>query len=391
MTQGKAAALVGVSRATFAQWETARHLPAEERVHELDKLLRAGGELIAAAEQARPAHRLRPVDSASPAAATRSLLHVLGDTRRAFLAQLCTDENGQPTGWRHHLVPSDDPPSVLSTAYGLKVLAMLGGPDASTPAVVRWVLGRAVRDGEDRIVGWRASAQRAPRMEMTSAALDALLHAGVPFEVDHVVRMLKDLVDDSVRARPFIICSALDPILRVAHESDLATELVHMLLDCRVDFGGVLLWPEKLVHRDQPMLSPSLAHTARAVTVLRGAPEDLLGDAVRSAEDWVAEQDNFDGVSEIIRRDLADDQREELSIHHFTSTWVVRALAGVESPDHRLIGRALGHVWDRYDPNLHFWAWGNGDTPVWMLADAVAALQDAAFAFLPAPAGSDTG
>jgi transcriptional regulator with XRE-family HTH domain len=390
MTQDKAASRIGVSRATFAQWETARHLPAEERVHELDKLLRAGGELIAAAEEARPGHRARSPEGSAPAAGTRSLLHVLADTRKAFLEQLCTDENGRPTGWRHHLVPSDDPPSVLSTAYGLKVLAMLGGPDASTPAVVQWVLDRAVRDG-DRLVGWRARAQRAPRMEMTATALEALLHAGVPIGVDDVVRMLADLVDDSVRARPFIISSALEPLLRVAPDSGLAADLVRMLLDCRVDFGGVRVWPEKLLHRDQPMLSASLAHTACAVTVLRGAPEELLGDSVRSAEDWIADQDDLNGVSEIIRRDLADDQREELSIHHFTSTWVVRALAGVAEPDRRLINHALDYIWDRYDPNLHFWAWGNGDTPVWMLADAVAALQDAAFAFLPAPAPADTG
>ncbi|MDF3050868.1 MAG: family transcriptional regulator [Pseudonocardia sp.] len=155
LTQGKVASRVGVSRATFTQWETGRHLPKGERVHELDRLLGANGELIAAAEQIRPTPRLRPVDGAELESTGResSLLQVLAGSRRALLDQLCIDELGQPTGWRHNLVPSDEPPSVVSTAYGLKILAMLGGPDDRTPAVARWVLDRAVHDGSGRRIG----------------------------------------------------------------------------------------------------------------------------------------------------------------------------------------------------------------------------------------------
>ncbi|MBA2323261.1 MAG: helix-turn-helix domain-containing protein, partial [Pseudonocardiales bacterium] len=113
MTQDRAASQVGVSRATFAQWETGRHLPGEQRVHDLDRLFGAGGELVAAAELARPASRLRQFSTAAPADVTthRSLLQVLNDTRRVLLDQLQFDEAGRPVGWRRNLVPSDEPPS----------------------------------------------------------------------------------------------------------------------------------------------------------------------------------------------------------------------------------------------------------------------------------------
>jgi hypothetical protein len=306
----------------------------------------------------------------------------LRDTRRAFLDQLQHDESG-PVGWRHNLVESDEVPSILSTVYGLKVLALLGGPDAHTSAVVDHVQGRAERTDSGQLIGWKARSQTKPRLETTGAAIDALLHAGVPVAVDDVLRMLSALVDETARERPFILTTALEPLLRVAPDSDLTAELVRALLECRVDFGDVRLWPEKHLHRDQPLLAPSVAHSARAVTVLRDAPAELLGDAVTSAEQWIAEVDDVNGVSERIRRRLGEDRPEEITIHHFTSAWVTRALAGGEAPDRRQIQHALRHVWARYDETSHFWAWGNGDVPVWMLADAVAALQAAALALTP--------
>jgi DNA-binding XRE family transcriptional regulator len=393
MTQQRAAKVIAVSRATFAQWETGRHLPTEQRVHELDRLLGANGELIAAARSARPSPRLRPVDDYELASTARnqSLLQVLDGARRALLEQLGYDDDGRPTGWRHNLVPSDEPPSVTSTAYGLKVLAMHGGPDARTPAVVKWVLDRAVRDDDGRRIGWRARAQVAPRMEITAPVIDALLRAGVEVKVDDVLRMLGDLVDETTLARPTILCSALGPLLRVAPDAELTATLVRALVDCRFPFGDGLLWPEKLVHRNQPLLTPSVAVTAHVVTVLRTAPQELVGDAVPAAEQWIADAEDLNGVTEIIRRDLGPDHREELPLHRFTSTWVVRALAGCAVPDRRRIEHALRYVWERYDPALHFWAWGNGDAPVWMLNDAVAALHDAALALHSTPAFPDTG
>jgi hypothetical protein len=214
--------------------------------------------------------------------------------------------------------------------------------------------------------------------------LDALLHAGVPIKVDDVLRMLRDLLDDTALQRPFILTTALEPLLRVAPDSELAAELVQRLLDTRIEAEGLRLWPEKLVSRDQPLLRRSVAHTARAVTVLRNAPQELLSDAVSSAEQWLATTQDVDGVTETVRRLVGKEQQlEQLTFDHFTSAWVARALAGAFAPDRRRIAYALEFVWSRFDSERNLWAWDNGDVPVWMLADAVAALQDSAFALLP--------
>jgi hypothetical protein len=358
-----------------------------ERVKELDRLLNADGDLVAAAERARGEPRLQPVgpDTAAALSGARSLLQVFKDTRKAFLAQLCADSKGRP-GWRHNLVPSDEPPTTLSTAYGLGVLAMLGGPDASTSAVVDNVLERAYRDDAGRLVGWKARTQHEPRLEATAQAIDGLQRAGVPITVDDVLRTVRNLIDDTARERPTVLTMALQPVLRVAPDSPLARELVGALLDARIDADGVLLWPEKrLGSREQLLLNASVTHTARAVTVLRDAPAELVGDAVVAAEQWLAGTDDLNGVTEIIRRREGPEGREEFPLHHFTSAWVARALAGSANPDRRKITNVLNLVWERYDPQHHFWAWGNGDVPVWMLSDAVAALQETAFALCTAP------
>jgi hypothetical protein len=184
-------------------------------------------------------------------------------------------------------------------------------------------------------------------MEATAATIDALLRAGVGIKVDDVLRMVGDLVDETTLARPSILSIALAPLLRVAPDADLTATLVRALLGCRVPINGVPLWPEKRLHRDQPLLTPSVFHTAQALTVLRTAPEELVGDDVAAAERWIADAEDLNGTTEIIRRDLDADHREDLAFHRFTSTWVVRALAGAAVPDRRRIEHALDYVWSR--------------------------------------------
>ena len=97
-------------------------------------------------------------------------------------------------------------------------------------------------------------------------------------------------------------------------------------------------------------LVPSVPHTARAVTVLRDAPAGMCGDAVTSAEQWIAETDDMNGVSETDSpRRWARISPEELTIHHFTSAWVTRALAGGDVPDRYRLAKRARHVWARYD------------------------------------------
>lgn len=383
LTQDEAAARVKVSRVTFTQWESGRHLPTEHRVHELDQLLEADGVLITTAEQIRAGASRRPVEAASgPVAPGRPLRQVLLDVRGALLDQLPPQDEGR-TGWRHNLVASTEPEpiSVLSTMYGLKTLAMLNVVDACRHAVARYVMNQAFRDGGGRLKGWTASSQHEPRLETTGSAFDALLLAGVEVSVDDILRVTRELLDETARQRPAALCIGLEPLLRVAPDSPIAEELVRLLLDNRMEFpefGGARLWPEKRLSREQPMVDASIAHTARAIAVLRQAPPELVGDSVSVAESWLAGQTNLDGVSERIRRRLPDGVTEDLAMHHFTAAQVVRALAGAESPDHVAMDRALLVVWERFDTARHMWAWGNGDAPVWMLADGVAAVREAA-------------
>ncbi len=174
LTQQAAALRLRVSRPTVAQWEANRHLPSRERVRELDRALEAGGALVAALDAAVGAGRGTrgrvPEQRTAAPPSGPTVLQVTKDARRVLDEQLCFDDEGRPLGWRYNLVSSTNrPPSTLSTIYGLGALALLGGPDRHTPAIVERIARQGV-DANGRIRGWHASAQGAPRMEATAAA-----------------------------------------------------------------------------------------------------------------------------------------------------------------------------------------------------------------------------
>jgi hypothetical protein len=79
-----------------------------------------------------------------------------------------------------------------------------------------------------------------------------------------------------------------------------------------------------------------------------------------------------------------------VAIRHFTSAWVVQALAGAGKyrsiPTSRLHS-ALRIMWARYESRMGLWAWGNGDLPIWMTLDAVTALHVAALTMADSPVG----
>ena len=387
LTQADAAETVDVSRANFAQWETGKYLPAEWRITKLDDGLAAGGRLIAAAAAVRPPEHTRAVTHDE--GLTKSLLEVLADVRKALLDQLVLGADLTPRGWRHNLVANADDPSVLSTTYGLKALAMLGDPHPSTRQLVENVMERAARDAKGQIIGWRARTQPGPTMEATGPALDALLRVGAPIEVDDVVRILGGLLDDTARQRPFVLTCALEPLLVIAPDAPLVKDLVDALLACRVEEDSTLLWPGKRDSSiDQPGLKASVAHTARAVTALRKAPGERARAAVAAAEEWIVTPTSLDGVAEVIQR--TKPEFSQLTVEHFTAAWVVRAIAGGADPRAGM-GRALAYLWGRFDRKLSLWTSDNGEAPTWMLADAVVALNDAARAMLATPVDRDVG
>ena len=254
--------------------------------------------------------------------------------------------------------------------------------------MVRWVLDRAVVE-DGRRIGWRARAQVAPRMEITAEVIDSLLRAGVALAVDDIVRMLGELVDETTAVGASYFGVRLSGLCSASRRMRSSPQrLIRALLDGRVDFAGTLLWPKKRLHRDEPLLTPSVPHTAHAVAVLRAAPGDLVGDAVAAAEQWVTGADDLNGVTEIIRRDLD----VELFLGQPGCPCTASRPRGLSAPSpapprptgagSRRARPRLGALRPRSSPP------GLGKrltAPVWMLADAVAALHDAALALHTAP------
>ncbi|MDN5749150.1 MAG: helix-turn-helix transcriptional regulator, partial [Pseudonocardia sp.] len=401
VTQAQAAARVEVSRPTLTQWESGRYLPSPARAQKLDDLLGAGGELYRLAERSRPAGAYS-VPAISPAAGHiaptnhfpapvgdfRTVLQIFTQVGDALVRHLRRDAEGTPLGWAHNLQQDDRSVTSMSTAYGIKILLMLGGPHVDLATVARG-LGRFRIPGPAGMDGWASASQSAARPEATAVVVDALSRVGV-LSPGAALTMLEGLIDDATRHQTFVLTTVLETVLRIAPDSDLAHDLLGYLLAARRPFDGQLVWPEK-VGDAQAKLTASTAHTARAVVVLQSAVRSIdraeLRDALYAGQEWLAGTWDDEGVSEVISREIEDDRpggaREELSIRHFTAAWVVRALAGVERPDTSRLGAALARVWTWFDPGSGLWGWGNGDLPVWMTHDSVAAVRAAALALTP--------
>jgi len=65
---------------------------------------------------------------------------------------------------------------------------------------------------------------------------------------------------------------------------------------------------------------------------------------------------------------------------------VVRALLLNDTPpEHPALVAALRQVWREFNDNRALWRWSNGDLPIWMTFDGIAALRLTALASLPGP------
>lgn len=387
----------------MTQWESGRYLPSPTRARRLDDLLGAEGELYLLAERSRPtgpypdppaAHPRRGRAYASPAAEgpadrdRHTVLQVFSQVGDALVRHLRWDSDGVPLGWPHNLQQDDRHVTSTSTAYGIRTLLLLGDPHVDLAALGRG-LERFRLPGTDGRVGWATPSQFGPRPEATSVVVDALTRVGV-LSPGAALVMLEELVDDATRRQTFVLTTVLETVLRIAPDSNLAGVLLGYLLAARRPFDGQLVWPEK-VGDGQAKLSPSTVHTARAVVVLQDAVRRIerpeLREALHVGQEWLADNGDDEGVSEVISREIEDDRpggaREELGVRHFTAAWVVRALAGVERPDADRLGAALDRVWSWFDPDSGLWGWGNGDLPLWMTHDSVAAVRAAALALTP--------
>ncbi|HVL84647.1 MAG TPA: helix-turn-helix transcriptional regulator [Pseudonocardia sp.] len=375
MTQGVAARGLGVQRATLTQWESGTHLPSAEKVRAADDYFGARGALIALADAART--------GAAPHAAPRKLTldEVFIAVGRTLRARLQPAEGDRPPGWCHDLAQRATP-TPLSTAYGIRTLLMLDGPGVDLRPLARFIWHR---HGEG---GWVIRHAGPPRPEATAAMVDALTRVALDVDLDDAWCGLERSVDDHARAHPFVLCVVLETAARFRPTEPFTAQLVDHLLAARRRFDDAELWPANATV-DPRRIEPSMVHTARAVAALRAAQHQLHRDDVAEAVDqavrWITDTEQDDGVTEVLRPDPAN-RSADVPINHFTAAWVVRALAGHPGVPGPRMNAALQRLWDSYLPDDALWGWKHdGQIPLWMAHDAVAALRAAALAGFPTP------
>jgi DNA-binding XRE family transcriptional regulator len=387
-TQAQSAHAVGVSRANLAQWEAGRYLPSEGSAQLLDEHFRAGNALVGLVTAARPGQgRAAPaaVSTVRTLDSSRSLRDVFHQVGRSLTGYLLRDKDGNPTGWRHNL-QKDQHLSALSTAYGVKAMLVVGEPYVDFGAISTSLFAMRSPEGD-----WRGRSG-ASRPEIMAAVLDALFRIGTTMSVDRALTLTEQSLDDFSRTRPYLLSTVLQTVLRLRPDSPLTVGLIDDLLRARLDFGGSLLWPEK-VEPGLALPEPSAVHTARAVVVLREAlfahDRDDIRDAIEQAVRWLVIKNRPDeGVFEELIRPRPDGHGStRVAIRHFTSAWVVQALAGADSVPLSRVHSALRILWGRYDHTVGLWAWGNGDLPIWMTLDSVTALRAAALSLTAPPLG----
>lgn len=384
-TQQDAARAIGVSRANFAQWETGKYLPSERNATEVDRHFAAGNLLLnlLVAAKSQSGRAGQDIAEANTLQTGLSLSRVFQQVGRSLAGYLLYDADGNPTGWRHNL-QKEQHQTPLSTAYGIKTMLIVGDPYVDFGSLAISLL--TMRQPS----GWlgRSGGRRA---EITATVLDALFRIGSPLSVDEAIRLLAESIGAYTRTRPYLLSCVLQTVLRLRPDSELAMQLIDDLLAARLSFNGSLLWPEK-AERDLVRPDPSVVHTARSVVALREAllthdDRDDIQDAVATGTEWIVGVGGSDDgtVEELIRSRPDGDGSTRVTIRHFTSAWVVQALAGADTVPIARVNSALRTLWGRYEPALGLWAWGNGDLPIWMTLDSVTALRAAALAMTTPP------
>ncbi|MFC3455271.1 helix-turn-helix transcriptional regulator [Amycolatopsis speibonae] len=384
-TQAETARIIGVTRANLTQWETGKYLPSAHNARQLDDHFRAVNALFTLTETARSPH-----DHSPPAAGdagvidtSRSLLQVFHTVGARLAELLIRDEHGKPLGWRQNL-QRKTAPTVLSTAYGISTMQLVGEPYIDLHPLIE---GLHQRRSD---YGWRGRPE-GKWPETTAAVLDALFRADTTLSVDDGLELLEHSLDPFSRTRPYLLATTLQTAVRMRPDAELTDRLIDYLLATRLDFDGDRLWPEK---NEAGLVAPepSVAHTARAVVVLRDVlrNRDDRNDVLEAADEatqWLIDRSHpDDAVAEDLERPRPDgDGTARIIIRHFTSAWVVQALAVAPFLPLPRLNRALGTLWERYDADQGLWAWGSGDLPIWQTLDAVTALRTAALAVAAPP------
>lgn len=378
-TQAVVAAAIGVSRANLTQWETGKYLPSPEKARALDDYFGVGSAIATLVESGRPAADTAPAGPAGP-----SLLQVFHRVGTSLRDAIGRDGKDRP-GWQQNL-QQDRPPSVLSTAYGIKAMVVVDEPYVDLDALAASLLAML-----DETEVW-SSDPESLRPEIVATVVDALFRVGTPMPIDEALERLEASLDDEfARNRPYLLATALQTVTRLRPDAPLADRLIDDLLANRQDDHGTPVWPEKR-EPGLALVEPSTVHTARAVValrdVLRNRDRSDLTDAVEQATRWLIDRPEPDhGVAEdLARPDRGDLPEFRRSIRHFTAAWVVQALSLATQPvPAGRLRTPLELLWGRYDPAVGLWRWGNGDLPIWMTLDAITALRTAALTLAAPP------
>lgn len=373
LTQSSVAEHLGVSRPTLTHWESDKYRPSSDNLTKLDQLYGAQGELIRLAEgQQQDAEGER----------TRSLF--IADIFQGAadaLVNAVAVEDGRQQGWARNLTARS--PGPLSTAYVLRTLQLLDEVRVDLHSIGDYL---ERNQGE---AGWSYRVGGPARPEVTAVILAALARLGRLTDLDAALRMLENLIDDFAKTRPFVLAVALEAVLAIRPDSDLAHQLTRDLLGSRAQHKDRMLWSMNASSLVEERTSPSLAHTARATAILRlarpttGVPTQV-DDAIDMAVEWMSSLHKSDaGAIELLE---VSETQPAIPNHHFTSAWVIRSLAGVKGVPASRLQAALEFLWDSYSPTDKLWIWRDeGSLPSWMTHDAVSALRALAEASLSSP------
>lgn len=385
-TQAETAKIIGVTRANLTQWETGKYLPSTHNARQLDDHFRAANALFTLVETARSPQEHTPppiVADVGVVDTSRSLLQVFHTVGAKLAERLIRDEHGKPLGWRQNL-QKKTPPTVLSTAYGISTMLLVGDTYLDLHPLAEKLHSRRTE------FGWRGRPEgRWP--ETTAAVVDALFRMGTTLSADDGLELLEHSLDPFSTTRPYLLATTLQAAVRLRPDARLTDRLIDDLLATRLVFNGNRLWPEK---NEAGLVAPepSVAHTARAIVVLRDVLRNRTDrhdaqEAADEATQWLVDHTHpDDGVAEDLEKPRPDgDGTARIIIRHFTSAWVVQALATAPLLPLPRLNRALGTLWERYDADQGLWAWGSGDLPIWQTLDAVTALRSAALAVAAPP------
>lgn len=376
---------VGVERATVSQWESGRFPPSVDKLRRLDEHFGAEGALAGLGDAAAA-----PVRRPAPSESETSLAQVFDVVADRFVRAMIHDpDDAECVGWTQG-VGRGRRPSPWSTALAVRTLLLLNRVDVDMRAIAR-TMGRRQYGG-----GWSNRELQVPRPDVTAVVLNTLtrIGSGNAADLDAAWDWLSTSFDGPDHRRPFVLSTVLENVTQLRPGHPLVTELVRLLLDTRVDFGGIQVWASN-PSAGPERVEPSVAHTARAVVALRAAgalverpeAEDAIGQGI----EWLAADRNDDGITEIMR---IDPERHTLDVpvDHFTSAHVVQALVGHGGAYRNRLAGAFETLWASYVPAEGLWAWKqDGRLPIWMSHDAVAALRAAALADFPAPHEPETG